>query len=88
MLIQFDAAKNHTNIVKYGLSLQLAEQLEWDTLWAQADVRQNYGELRLIGFAYIELRLFCVVFVDRGDVRRIISLRKANLREVNGYAQA
>jgi uncharacterized DUF497 family protein len=88
MLIQFDAAKNHVNIAMHGLSLQLAEQLEWDTLWAQADVRQNYGELRLIGFAYIELRLFCVVFVDRGDVRRIISLRKANLREVNRYAQA
>ncbi len=88
MLIQFDAAKNHANIAKHGLSLQLAEQLEWDTLWAQADVRQNYGELRLIGFAYIELRLFCVVFVDREDVRRIISLRKANLREVNRYAQA
>ena len=88
MLIQFDSAKNNTNIAKHGVSLQLAEQLEWDTLWAKRDVRQDYAELRVIGFAYIELRLFCVIFVDRGDVRRIISLRKANPREVNRYAQA
>ena len=88
MLIQFDAAKNNTNIAKHGVSLQLAELLEWDTLWAKRDVRQDYAELRVIGFAYIELRLFCVIFVDRGDVRRIISLRKANPREVNRYAQA
>ena len=88
MLIQFDSAKNNTNIAKHGVSLQLAELLEWDTLWAKRDVRQDYAELRVIGFAYIELRLFCVIFVDRGDVRRIISLRKANPREVNRYAQA
>ena len=93
MLIQFDAAKNNTNIAKHGVSLQLAEQLEWDTLWAKRDVRQDYAELRVIGFAYIELRLFCVIFVDRGETAhsvtgRIISLRKANPREVNRYAQA
>ena len=88
MLIQFDSAKNNTNIAKHGVSLQLAELLEWDTLWAKRDVRQDYAELRVIGFAYIELRLFCVIFVDCGDVRRIISLRKANPREVNRYAQA
>jgi uncharacterized protein len=87
MLIQFDSAKNNTNIAKHGVSLHLAEQLEWDTLWAKPDVRRDYAELRVIGFAYIELRLFCVVFVDRGDVRRIISLRKANPREVNRYAK-
>ncbi|OYV31427.1 MAG: hypothetical protein B7Z83_11480 [Thiomonas sp. 20-64-5] len=30
--------------------------------------------------------MFCVVFTDRTDGRRIISLRKANLREVKLYA--
>ena len=87
MLIEFDATKNNANITKHGISLQLSEQLEWDTLWAKPDVRRDYAELRMIGFAYIGLRLFCVVFVDRGDVRRIISLRKANPREVNRYAK-
>ena len=40
----------------------------------------------MIGLGYIKDRLFCVVFVDRADNRRIISLRKANLREINHYA--
>jgi len=38
--------------------------------------------LREIGFAPIEDRLYCVVFTDRGDLRRIISLRRATKQEV------
>jgi len=40
----------------------------------------------MIGYAPIGERVFCVVFTDRGDQRRIISLRKANAREVKRYA--
>lgn len=47
----------------------------------------RYGEVRMIGFAYIGLRLCCVVYTGRGDERRIISLRKANKREVTRYAE-
>jgi len=32
--------------------------------------------------------LYYVAFVDRGDVRRIISLRRANRREVKHYVQS
>jgi len=37
-------------------------------------------------YAYIGLRLYCVVYTDRDDQRRIISLRKANNREIKNYA--
>lgn len=33
-------------------------------------------------------RLYCVVFTQRGDVIRVISLRKANYRENIRYEQA
>ncbi|RJF99055.1 BrnT family toxin [Noviherbaspirillum saxi] len=88
MDITFDPAKNKINEAKHGVSLELAESIEWDTLYATVDERQNYGEVRIIGLAYIGDRLYCVVFVDRGEVRRIISLRKANSREVKRYAEA
>ena len=52
------------------------------------DDRRDYGELREIGFAPIERRVFNVVFVQRDDGFRIISLRKANLKEVTDYDQA
>lgn len=50
------------------------------------DQRHGYGELRMIGIGYSD-RLFNVVFVDRGDERRVIRWRKANQREVKRYAQ-
>jgi uncharacterized protein len=36
---------------------------------------------------YIGLRLFAMAFVERSDECRIISLRKANSREVKRYAE-
>ena len=87
MNITFDAEKDAANRAKHGVSLVDAERLEWDTLSARLDRRRDYGELRVIGFAYVGLRLFCAVFTDRGDERRVISLRKANAREVADYAK-
>ncbi len=49
---------------------------------ARPDARMDYGELREIGYALINERLYCVVFTQRGDTMHIISLRKANPREV------
>ena len=50
------------------------------------DTRRDYGEERMIVLCAIGERLYCVVYVDREDARRIISLRKANYREVMDYA--
>ena len=83
--IAFDPAKDAINTAKHGVSLALASELEWDGLMAQPDTRHDYSELRMIGYAPIGTRVFCVVFTDRGDKRRIVSLRKANAREVRRY---
>jgi uncharacterized DUF497 family protein len=87
--ITFDPAKDSSNQSKHGLSLALAEGLEWDTLECKPDTRRDYGELRQLGYAIAGDRLYCVVFVNRpADApteRRIISLRKANSREVKSY---
>lgn len=56
------------------------------------DTRHDYGEPRMVALGYIGLRIMALVFVDRPPdkptERRIISLRKANTREVNRYAKA
>ncbi|UJP04801.1 MAG: BrnT family toxin [Nitrosomonas sp.] len=41
----------------------------------------------MCGIGYIGLRLFFVVFIDRKDARRIISLRKTNKWEIQRYAE-
>ena len=48
----------------------------------------DYGELRMIALAPDTGILYYVAFVDRDDARRIISLRKANRREVKHYVQS
>lgn len=88
MDVTFDAAKDVANHDKHGVSLAKAAQLEWDTTLTWPDLRRDYGEPRQCGIGYIGRRLYAVAFVDRAESRRIISLRKANRREVNRYAQA
>lgn len=86
MQITFDEAKDALNKSKHGLSLSEAAKLEWDDALVWHDTRRDYGETRMIALGAIGERLYCVVYVDREDARRIISLRKANYREVVDYA--
>lgn len=51
------------------------------------DVRRPYGEARKVAIGYIGPRLYVVVYADRDGDRRIVSLCKANKREVVFYAQ-
>lgn len=70
------------------MSLALAASIEWEGALVWRDERRAYGEIRRAGIGYIGLRLFYVVFVDRADARRIVSLRRANSREIRRYADA
>jgi len=86
MQITYDPIKDDTNQLKHGVSLSLAIKLEWDLLLTSVDNRNDYGECRMVGYVPINDRVYCVVYVDRDQQRRIISLRKANKREVKSYA--
>jgi uncharacterized DUF497 family protein len=83
----FDPAKDAINRTKHGVSLALAEILFAGSYAATTDNRFDYGEVRQVAFGLISDRLFVCVYVDRQTERRIISLRKANKREVNRYGQ-
>jgi uncharacterized protein len=87
MEIVFNTTKDAANKEKHGVSLGTAADFEWDEAVTWPDVRKDYGEDRMVGIGYIGNRLYVIVFVDRGDERRIISLRKANKREESIYAQ-
>ena len=85
MQITFDEAKDTLNKNKHGLSLFEAEKLEWDDALIWQDTRRDYGEVRMIALCAIGERLYCVVYVDRNDSQRIISLRRANNKEKKLY---
>ena len=85
MDIEYDHNKDTSNLLKHGVSLADAAAIDWSTLWVYQDLRFNYGEFRYTGIGFIEQRLYCVIYTNRGERRRIISLRKANKREVKIY---
>ena len=88
MRIEFDSSKDAANHDKHGVSLALAIELDWEAALAWVDERFEYDEMRMIALAPKTEILYYVAFVDRGDVRRIISLRRANRREVKHYVQS
>jgi uncharacterized DUF497 family protein len=85
MRIEFDPTKDASNQLKHGVSLAMAAELDWDAAWVWVDERFDYNEMRMIALAPRTETLYYVAFVNRGDVRRIISLRRANRREVKHY---
>lgn len=87
MIIDFDPAKDKLNRAQHGLSLAFATKLVWDEALVWVDERFRYDEIRLVGLAPEGNTLYYVAFVDRGESRRIISLRYAERKEVKHYVE-
>lgn len=87
MRIEFDPAKDEANQAKHGVSLLMAVELDWEAALVWVDERFEYNEMRMIALAPNTEILYYVAFVDRDAVRRIISLRRANRREVKHYVE-
>lgn len=87
MDITFYPAKDELNVASHGVSLELAAELDWSEVMARVDTRRDYREVREVGFGVIKGRLYCVVFTQRGNSMRVISMRKANRREIRSYVE-
>ena len=83
---EFDPAKDESNLDKHGLSLADADGFEWETAVVREDTRKQYAEPRFEATGLIGDRLHVMVYCLRPDAVRVISLRKANPREVKRYA--
>jgi len=88
MRIEFDRTKSAANQAKHGVSLAMASELDWEAALVWIDDRFEYDELRMIALAPKTGILYYVAFVERGNARRVISVRRANRREVKHYVQS
>jgi uncharacterized DUF497 family protein len=86
--VEWDEAKARSNFEKHGVSFERALDLDWSRSLAIQDERRDYGEDRFIAYAPIGDRLYALVYALRSGTRRVISLRKANAREVRKYEEA
>ncbi|MCG6114541.1 MAG: BrnT family toxin [Mesorhizobium sp.] len=85
MKITFDPAKDETTRITRGLSLAVGIDVIRNQVATRIDARRNYGEERRIAYGHLSGRLHVCVYTVRGDELRIISVRKANSREVSTY---
>jgi uncharacterized DUF497 family protein len=85
MKISFDPAKDERNRKERGFSLEVGVEVIRHQVTTRLDDRHDYGEDRLVSFGYVGERLFVCVYTVRGDTLRIISVRKANDREIMRY---
>jgi uncharacterized protein len=89
MEISFDSAKSEKNLLARGISFELAAEFEWDSALLVEDLQKDYDERRFQAPGLIGDRLHMMVFTPRANNAHVISLRKANKREVKRYeAQA
>lgn len=87
MHITFDPEKNERNVRERNLSFELTAKFEFETAHIQVDSRRAYGENRYIALGRLNGRLHVLCFTETAEGIRVISLRKANDREVKRYAK-
>ena len=88
VIYSFDPAKAASNKALHGVDFADARDFDWETALVVEDVRRDYGEKRYVALGMIGERMHVMVFSPRGGAVRLISLRKANKREVKRYDEA
>lgn len=87
MRFEWDAEKARRNKAKHGESFEMVRLFDFDNAKIVEDDELDYGEERLVAIGLIRDRIYIVVFVERGDVVRVISLRKADRNEADEYVE-
>ena len=85
---EWDSVKAQTNLEKHRTDFSMAIRIWERPVVERTDGRRPYGEIRMQAFGKIDGRTMAVIFTWRGTKRRIISARKANLREQRFFEKA
>lgn len=88
MDISYTAAKSEMNIARRDLSFESVVRFDMAGALIVEDTRVDYAEQRFQALGMIGERLHMLVFTPRDQAIHVISLRKANSREVQRYEQA
>ncbi|WP_447753267.1 BrnT family toxin [Sphingopyxis fribergensis] len=87
MKIVYDAEKRRRTLEERGLDFDDARELFAGFHYTDVDDRKNYGEVREISVGLVQGNVIVVVWTERDDSRRIISMRKADRDERGAYYQ-
>ena len=82
MQIEYDPVKRNKTLEERGLDFAEAAQVFAGKHLTLEDTRQAYDEQRFQTAGFMDGRLVILVWTPRGRARRIVSMRKANEREI------
>lgn len=85
MDLEWDEAKRARTLRERGLDFADVAKVDWEQAVTLEDTRQQHEETRYVTVAPILGRLCVVAWCYRGEAMRVISMRKANAREVKRY---
>ncbi len=85
MEYEYDEGKSQKNFKERDISFSLVDQFDFESALIATDIRKEYAEERFIAVGRINQRVYVLVYTMRGENLRVISLRKANCREVKYY---
>lgn len=85
--LEFDPDKRDKTLRERGLDFARASEIFDGAHFTGHDTRADYDEDRFITVGFLDARLVVMVWTPRGEVRRIISMRKANDREKALYTR-
>ena len=88
MQTEFDRSKRDRTLAERGLDFARAGEVFAGRHLTRRDLRQDYAENRFVTIGWLDARLVVMVWTPRGEVRRIISMRKANEREIKAVGTA
>lgn len=77
----WDERKRQANLAKHGVDFAIAPLIDWSRCKFGVDARRDYGEVRIRATGPIGQRLHVMIYTLRADAIRVISLRRANVRE-------
>ena len=86
--ISFDPDKSERNAAERGLPFDRTGEFEFETALIWQDDRRDYGETRYVAIGRLGERLHVLCFTETDEGIRVISLRKANDREIRRYGRA
>lgn len=87
MQIEFDPGKRDRTLTERGLDFARADEVFAGGNVTVEDARLDYGEPRFTTVGVLDGRMIVMVWTPRGAARRIISMRKANEREIAKFTQ-
>ena len=85
MMFTWDEKKRTLNLAKHGIDFRDAAEIFAGPLVTVEDTREDYGEPRYVALGLLAGIVVSLVYTERNDQVRLISIRKALRHEIRFY---